>query len=89
MDDFVRAAFAEAGEALADEEFRAYGRHFGDENVSERFNLVTVLRTGVNEVTSLLEALGPKDLDTLASYITNIVICAFHEGYTARMEDER
>ena len=89
MDDFVKTAFKEAGEALADEEFRAYGRHFGDEKVSERFNMITVLRTGVEDMTKLLQALGPKETDTLSLYIVNLVIGAFHEGYTARMEDER
>lgn len=89
MDDFVSNAFRDAHEALAEEEYKAYARHFGSDEQSKKFNMTSVLRTGIEDMTVFLADLDDRGFDTFSRYIANLVINAFHEGYIARMEDER
>ena len=88
MDDFVKQAFANALAGLAEDEFNAYERRFINGKRGEKMNMVAILRTGVEKIDALLASLDQEQGETLAEYISILIISAFHEGYTARMEDE-
>ena len=88
-DEFVKNAFAEAREALADDEYRAYERCFLTDDRGDIINMVAVMRTGVEKMERMLESIGDENRTIMAEYISNIIISVFHQGYTARMEDER
>ena len=88
-DEFVKKAFKDAREALAEEEYRAYERCFIKDDRGDVINMVAVLQTGVERMEKMLGEIGDENLQTMADYIAHIIISVFHKGYTARMEDER
>lgn len=88
-DEFVRNAFDNAREALADDEYRAYERCFLKDNRGDIINMVAVMQTGVARMERMLESIGDENRNIMAEYIGNLIISVFHQGYTSRMEDER
>lgn len=89
MDDFVRTAFEDAREALAAEEYSAYDRCFIKDDRGDVINMTAVLQTGVDRMERMLASIGAENRQTMADYIAHLVISVFHQGYTARMEDEK
>ena len=89
IDDFVKNAFSQAHNALVEEEYKAYERKVIKNDGGDTMLMAAILSTGVERIEALLKALCPANQDTLAIYINNILLTAFHEGYTARIEDEQ
>lgn len=88
-DEFVRKAFEDANMALGDEEYRAYERCFMKDDRGDSINMVAVLQTGVDRMEKLLATIGEENRSIMAEYISHLIVSVFHQGYRARMEDER
>ena len=88
-DEFVKNAFNDARDALADDEYRAYERCFIKDDRGDTINMVAVIQTGVERMERMLATMGDENRQTMADYIAHLIISVFHQGYTARMEDER
>lgn len=86
MEDFVKKAFADAQEAVVDDEVKAWERTMVDPEIPHTAAAQAVGLSKINELCRV--AFLTKTDQTLADYAHFAMLTGFHLGYHARIEDE-
>lgn len=89
MDKFVEKAFADALNAISQSKDEAMKKHIVDGNGAKVIMTTAALQTGIEKMDKLLANLSEENLETLGSFISNVICLTFQVGYTARLEDEK